>query len=228
MTKKLHLGKMNNQELADWFGITKKSFQNNKTNKLKILEAYADFDIIYGGVIINSIVFNEYSKSRAIVEEKAEQIWQPGEWNTVTNVSQKIYEENKVLQKTILLDTCYSYTSKWKCDNYGVSYVRNGSQGSCLTKIVKVNEDGQYVEMTPEETKIKTQLIKKYFGTDEEKEYIIMSEYRSGNISAEEAIETLATIKGYNEENIRQFKKELAEKIGTNIKATKLQKEINW
>ena len=42
------MGKMTNQELADWFGIKIGSFKAKKKIKLEELKDYADFDEIYG------------------------------------------------------------------------------------------------------------------------------------------------------------------------------------
>lgn len=219
---------MRNCELAEWFGIKPKTFNQTDTKKakLKILHTYAEFTEVYGGVIITAIKFDEYSKAREIVEQKAEEKWKPGEWHTAKEISNEIYSEDKRVSEAILPQTCDNYVGSWKRDNYGVSYVRDGSKGSCLTKIVKIDENGKQVEMTPEETKIKIALIKKYFGTDEEKEYIIMSEYKQKEITAEEAMETLIEIKGYNQANIEKFKKELHEKIGPNVKGTSLRPGI--
>lgn len=56
----LHLGKMTIQELADWFGVKKKTFSDRKQRYLEKLKAFADFTPVYGGVEITRIELEEY------------------------------------------------------------------------------------------------------------------------------------------------------------------------
>ena len=52
---KLKIGKMTNQELADWFEIAPKTFRNTKPKRLEELKEYADFYEDKGKVYITHI-----------------------------------------------------------------------------------------------------------------------------------------------------------------------------
>lgn len=60
--KQLKLGKMTTEELADWFGVTKKSYTNNREKYLEKLQLFANFEPIHGGVSITEIIYPEYDK----------------------------------------------------------------------------------------------------------------------------------------------------------------------
>ena len=59
----LKMGKMGTQEIADWFGIAKKTYTNSIPRYLEKLKEYADFERVRGGVIIKKIYFTEYIKN---------------------------------------------------------------------------------------------------------------------------------------------------------------------
>lgn len=57
---KLRLGKMTVQEIADWFGVKKATYQTSKKRKLELLSDYCSFEECYGGVTIKEIYLDEY------------------------------------------------------------------------------------------------------------------------------------------------------------------------
>lgn len=59
---KLKLGKMKSKELAEWFNISYNSYTHNIDGYLEKLKDYADFEKVYGGVIIQTIYIEEYNK----------------------------------------------------------------------------------------------------------------------------------------------------------------------
>lgn len=59
----LHLGKMTNQELADWFHIKYNTYTNHSINYLKILEDYCVFKRVRGGIEVSEILISEYNKN---------------------------------------------------------------------------------------------------------------------------------------------------------------------
>ena len=59
---KLHLGKMTNKELADWFGIKIETMNRHKKKKLEELKNYAFFEEVRGGVEITGIIKETYNK----------------------------------------------------------------------------------------------------------------------------------------------------------------------
>ena len=52
---KLHLGFMSGTELAEWFGITKTSYNRMRKKKLEQLKGYCNFIEKHGGIQINEI-----------------------------------------------------------------------------------------------------------------------------------------------------------------------------
>ena len=61
--KLLHLGKMTNEEMANWFGVTKATYTNSVVRYLKKLENYAKFERVRGGVDVIEIYYSEYIKN---------------------------------------------------------------------------------------------------------------------------------------------------------------------
>lgn len=61
--KLLHLGKMTNEEMAEWFGVTRATYVNSVTRYLKKLENYAKFKRVRGGVEVLEIYYSEYIKN---------------------------------------------------------------------------------------------------------------------------------------------------------------------
>lgn len=60
---KLHLGKMTNQELAEWFNTTYKQITNKKKQYLKKLEEYCRFEAYRGGIDVKEIYKECYCKN---------------------------------------------------------------------------------------------------------------------------------------------------------------------
>ena len=58
----LKLGKMTTQELADWFGVKKKTYTDKREKFLDKLKYFAEFEPVYGGVVIKEIYVEEYDK----------------------------------------------------------------------------------------------------------------------------------------------------------------------
>lgn len=59
----LKLGLMKNAELAQWFGISPKTYENSRKAYLTKLEPFAKFTIVRGGVMIESILIDTYIKN---------------------------------------------------------------------------------------------------------------------------------------------------------------------
>ena len=92
----LCLGKMTNQQLADWFGITLKSYTNNRVKKLDELRWYCDYDVIRGGVLVRHIRHLQYQKNFSKigqeVREKLPEVWPVGEPHTCAQVGALLFE----------------------------------------------------------------------------------------------------------------------------------------
>ena len=59
----LKLGLMKNAELAQWFNITPKTYENARKSYLTKLELFAHFTIVRGGVVIEKIIIDTYIKN---------------------------------------------------------------------------------------------------------------------------------------------------------------------
>ena len=110
----LRLGKMKTKELAEWFGISYGSFRVMKNEKLGELSDYADFEEIYGGVLIKKIrgektYIKEGRKSKEIVLKAFDEEWNKNGLDTCTNVAIKIYDKHKN-ELAIAENTTYNYT----------------------------------------------------------------------------------------------------------------------
>lgn len=216
----LHLGKMTNKELAEWFGIKVQSLKNKKKEKLKELEKYADFEEIYGGVNILKIkIKDEYSKERSlgyqIVRDTFDEEWAESGLDTCSNVSNKIYTKYKD-NLPIAANTTYNYTIQVRNEKYGVPFI-----GDCFyiwcKKSVAANGTLIYTEFSEEEKKIKDRLMRKYFSTDVEKEVLVAEMVEGGEISKEQAYDMLCEIKNLNGAGFAAFKSELELEIGCPI-----------
>ena len=83
-----------------------------------------------------------------------------------------------------------------------------------------------------EEEKIKKDLMNKYFSTDAEKEVMVAEMVERGELSKEEAYDTLVEMKHLNAAGFMAFKNELEEKIGSKVlKGTYIEKKpelLEW
>ena len=59
----LKLGKMTSRELAEWFGVSYRSYTHKISKYLDELDLFCDFEKVYGGVIIKEIFDPIYSKN---------------------------------------------------------------------------------------------------------------------------------------------------------------------
>ena len=95
--EELKLGKVTNQELAEWFNATVNSITKKKQQWLKILQEYCEFTPIYGGVIITKIYKPFYTKNMnlKIVQEEFNEVWDKSNLDSCKRVSEEIYEKRQ-------------------------------------------------------------------------------------------------------------------------------------
>lgn len=236
----LRLGKMKTKELAEWFGISYGSFRVMKNEKLGELSDYADFEEVYGGVLIKKIrgektYIKEGRKSKEIVLKAFDEEWNKNGLDTCTNVAIKIYDKHKN-ELAIAENTTYNYTIEARNELYGKPFGADGKLGNCHYIWVKATdqEDGtKILELfNEEEEKIKKELMNKYFSTDAEKEVMVAEMVDRGELTKEEAYDTLVEMKHLNSAGFMAFKAELEEKIGSQVlKGTYIEKKqelIEW
>lgn len=234
--KTLKKGKMTAKELADWFGLTYGSYRVKKKEKLEELKNYAEYEEIHGGVIIKNILNEEYSrkgkKSKEIIYQAFDKAWNKDGLDSCTNVTLRICRkyENEL---NIAESTVYKYAIAARNEFYGKPFQGGGKLGNCRyiwAKVVGTEPDGTKVLelFTEEEEKIKKTLMKKYFSTDAEKEIMIAEMVERGELTKEEAYDTLVRLKHLTSEGFMAFKDELEKNIGSKIiKGTLVEKNIN-
>lgn len=222
----LTIGVKTNQEIADWFGIKISSFKMAKEKKLKILEEYAEFEILRGKINILKIkdeerIYYIKGKDREIIKENFEKTWNPAGYDTAKRVSAVIYTNNKD-KLSIKPSTAYHYTCDTRRELFGSPKTRErGSIGFCRFALCKAIEGEIYpIPLTEKEAELKRDLAKKYLVglTDTEIKDVdveIEMMIAEGTLKKEEAWDYRQKfIDGFTAEQYIKFKAELESQIG--------------
>lgn len=223
----LKLGIMTNKELAEWFGgIQEKSFRSTRAKKLKILEEYAEFEDMRGKINITKVIKPIYIKNKnyKFIKEKTLEQWSNTGLDTCKTVSNKINEKyyNRKEIQNLADSTRYTYVCQSKREYWGKAFGTYGEIGHCIYELCK-QIDGECIELTEEEKKIKNKLLTKYFGNTDEKLVFIKDMLDSGEITKEEVGEVLEEMTGL-EKNYLLFKKELEKTIKAKVvRATRVE-----
>ena len=229
----LKLGKMSTKELAEWFGISYGSFRTLKNKKLEELKNYADFKEVYGGVEITCIRKLTYNKKdnqiRQIYEQGFEELRQP--IDTVSNINNQIYEKyHDKLPTLSSAESGYHYAIEVRNANYGIPFKGDGKRGCCYYLWCKVEQKGDefyFVQFNEEEEKIKQDLLKKHFGTSEEKDLLIAEMVACGEISKADAYDIMMEYRNLNAKGFMGFLKALEAEIGSKVvKATRFEEKL--
>lgn len=229
---KLKIGKMTNQDLADWFGVTKKTITNNKQKWLTELKDYAKFYEEKGKVIITEVYQDEYMSRIKINQIKIKKEF-PKVWRELDTCKRAGAEIAQNLKNEIELSqgVVEKYTRLNRTELYGnPKDLEGGTIGNCSYIWAKKSGDGAnavYELLTKEEEKIKEEVIRKYYGNTTEKQIIVKGMIASGEIKKEDAWEVLEELTGSTDGKFFDFFYELQEKIGaTLVRATKSEKYI--
>lgn len=229
----LHLGKMTNKELAEWFGIKTNSFTQHKKKKLEELKEFCFFEEVYGGVEITAIISPIYIKNsqkiREVYQQGFEELRKP--LDTVSHINNQIYEKyNEQLPTLSSAESGYRYAIEVRNANYGIPFKGKGSKGFCYYMWCKMEErDGEqfFIQFTEEEEQVKKELLKKHFGTNEEKDLLIAEMVTNGEISKEDAYDIMMEYRNLNGKGFMSFLRELEKQIGSKVvKATKFEEAL--
>lgn len=68
--KKLKLGKMTGQEIADWMSVSYKTYRNSPTKYVSRLKDYCVYEQVRGGAIIKEIFIDEYNPKLKAQQDK--------------------------------------------------------------------------------------------------------------------------------------------------------------
>lgn len=216
-------GRWTNKDLAEWFGIQPDSFKVNKPRKLEELEEYADFHLEKNKVIIDKVYIPVYSKKKSnpyrIIKDNFDGAWSENHLDTCSRVSRQIYNEH-ISDIGITNSTAYTYTLRVKNEFYGKAMKYSGTRGQCYYLIGKQEGDGvnaRYSFLTQEEEEIKKEVLKKYYGSSDEKMAILDTILLEKEMSPEEFVEAYQQIMGDPSIRYKAFRDEFSERIGAKI-----------
>lgn len=219
--KKLRLGILTNQELASWFGIKPGTFSAKKKEKLKQLEAYAEFEEVGNKqtkIKINKIYEQEYhkkgSQSYETIKAELPKVWSDTGLDSCKRVCYEILETTEL---NVTESTAYNYTLKSRNDLFGRPFQGGGSLGACRYVWCKQQDNGELRFLTEEQQEIKRILIAKYFGDASEKQIIVQGMIEAGEITEAEAWKVLSQMTNMKGDNFLSFLKELQKKIGCRV-----------
>lgn len=202
---KLHLGRMNSKELAEWFGISENSFKraNIKAKKLEALKKYAEYHLegdVRKNVFIDEIyedtyVADEGSPAYQCVRDLAFENWSENGYDTCSRVAEKIFPAVKEQGHAIQSSTNYCYVRKGRNELYG-SPIKGttGTLGSCHYEWCKKDKEGNYIPLTKEEAEIARALAEEFGFTAEEGTYIA-EEIQKGHMTKEKLWHLYQTVK---------------------------------
>ena len=233
-SKELTIGLMNNEQIAEWFGIKLQTFRNTRKKRLEELKNFCLYETIIGGIDIKEIYFPVYekkaTKNYGIIRDAFDKEWSKTGLDSGSNVALKIYNKHKN-ELTIAERTTYDYTLKARNELYGKPWVGIGKNGKCIYLWCKKEmlEDGTCLltQFTEEEEKIKKDLMKQYFSTDIDKEVMIAEMVKSGELTKAEGYNALMEIKNINDRSFLSFLRDLESHIGSSVIRGTLIQKIN-
>lgn len=186
-------GIIKTQELAEWFGIAKTTFANNRLKRLEELKEYADF-VVLSAKQINitkvkcPVYVKTHSKNYEIIKKQIPKTWNPDGIDTCKRVSNQIYlDRNNEL--TLSSSTTYVYTTKAKNELYGKCGSKYGGTIGYSRFIWGIWDPDakKYVKLNAEQNKLKNELLKKYMHTANEAALFIQDSIQNGELTKEEA-----------------------------------------
>lgn len=225
--KELKVGKISNQELAEWFGIKPASFSKNKATKLEELKLFADYEIDEktNKIIITKVISPIYqklgSKTYQKVKEKVDEIWDITGLDTCSRVGSRIHEilVNEDANFNKAESTVEIYTRKGRNELYGTPFSEDGGPlGRCIYVWCKRDKKtGDYSPLNKEEIEIKNKLQTKYFGDTTEKQILVKAMIEAKEIREEDAWRKLEEMTNMKNSNFLDFLGELQEMLGCQI-----------
>ena len=151
--------------------------------------------------------------------------------DTVSHINNQIYEKyNEQLPTLSSAESGYRYAIEVRNANYGIPFKGKGSKGFCYymwCKMEEKNGEQFFIQFTEAEEQIKKELLKKHFGTNEEKDLLIAEMVTNGEISKEDAYDIMMEYRNLNGKGFMSFLKELEKQIGAKVvKATKFEEAL--
>ena len=226
----LRLGRITNQDLAEWFGATKNSIEKKKKHWLEILKEYCEFEPIYGGVYITKIHKPYYVKNKnfQIVKEEFDEVWDKSGLDSCKRVSEEIFIKRQD-DLTVQESTVYVQTRQVRNEYYGKPMCGSGPKGRCSYVWCKKNPQTNRLEyLSEEEEKIKKELLEFYFADADEKTVLVNEMVQRKEISEAEAWGYYSQIMNISF-NYKNFMGEFKRRTGiTLIRGTVLEQELHF
>lgn len=185
---------MSTKDLATWMNMNYSTFRNHKKQKLKILHKFCDFDEVYGGVFIKEIYEPVYHEDMPDDEKVfLEEIRVANEGlSTVSGMSRKLREFNDNYK--LLSDSqVRRRMSKW---NYLFGLYEGGNKQTMgeygsrkYVYAIMLSPFNEYRNLTEEENKIFTHILKSILGNevDKIKEMMLLEQaFKNSDMSKEE------------------------------------------
>ena len=152
------------KELAEWFGISPKTFSNKRKKYLNNLKYFADFEDLGGqkGILIKQVLNPIYSKKGSIayqiIKDNFHKAWHSSGYDTAARVGSQIWKENEELQQLISEATAKQYVLKARTEFYGKVYDRDsyGELGICKPVYIARNSWDEAILLTDEQIAIAT------------------------------------------------------------------------
>lgn len=209
---------MDNQELAEWFGIKKSSIDTGgiKKKKLEELKEYCDFEILKGKVFIKKVYENTYTKNRSkiyktLLQEMPKQIKSGQPWTCTQIGNYYYYKYNKSLGG---LESTYEYNTRKVRNEIWGKPQKEGNIRRVFCKMYKgaTPKDNKYELLTIEEKKIVREIAENYFNfLNPEEQLIGFSLMYEGK--KEEAMEYYANVANYKNTSYMEFISKVAEAL---------------
>lgn len=227
----LTVGEKTNKELAEWMGISPKTFNNNKQGQLEKLKYFANFHLEGKKVIIDEVLDPYYNKDKTRtcmqVGNLVPKLWNKSNLDTITNLVEKVYdyyEENDPGNKIMQLsrNTIRVYLGQGRNEFYGSPFRKDGgSLGSCCFRwCVEIESNNKYKDyrfFTPEEEEIKREIYRKYFGNADDQLLSLRIAYRNKEISKEELVDYIDRMDDDDNTKYLGFMNELKATIGGGV-----------
>lgn len=210
----LKLGRMTNDELANWFDVQPETLRKKRANYITKLEEYCEFENLRGAVnitkIYNDIYIKRNSKAYQYYLDNLPKVWHFNQIETCSRVAAELFKpENNIKEST-----GEKYTIAARDEIIGKPTDHTNSHCYyCLAKLYRGAEkkDNRYEPLTEQDEQIMTELYNKYYGTKDQvkKRMLTLEKVRHNEISKEEAYDIM-----FNEKDYKSYIEKLSAALG--------------
>ena len=173
---KLKLGRMTVEEMAEWFGVKKKTYTNQTAVYLKKLKPYAEFERIRGGVEIKKIYFEEYIKNYKFADaqylnkEIKRCIAEQDGLASIAGVARKARKEYPELQLLSERQVEKRFSAVANIHYGDCSLFNRGKTGTREREwAIKIDDYNHYRALSPEEYELLAELASSMYSKDGDK-----------------------------------------------------------